>query len=122
MRKPSDTSIEHKRVVNLLQMAKRPLTLDQLVVGYFRLYGVARTKKQMADRLFQSSIHGSERIVKTPAGTYTFADDKVVRENYRLKKQLNVAIETLGVYANMEQWGSESKNIAIETLKQIKEL
>lgn len=40
------------RILNLFILAKRPLTIDELLVGYYRQYGVVYNKQTLANNIW----------------------------------------------------------------------
>lgn len=62
-RKPSQ---EYYRILDLFKIANRPLSLDEVCVGYYRRYKEIRKRSQIRNRLYQMTIHGPERLERLP--------------------------------------------------------
>lgn len=52
------------RIFNLFILAKRPLTIDELLVGYYRQYGVVYNKQTLANNIWQLTKRHGGRVEK----------------------------------------------------------
>lgn len=52
-----------KQILELFDIAKRDLSVDEITVGYFRKFGEAKTKKQIMGKLYNMARAVNPKIV-----------------------------------------------------------
>ena len=65
-RRARSSSIETKRILELLELAGRPVKACELDVAYWRKYREIRTMRQIHNRLNQMKMHGEIRVENIP--------------------------------------------------------
>lgn len=66
-----------KNIIKLLTTARRPLNIDEVTVGYYRMFGIKKTRKAINMKLYNMSISGNPDIerVKGSRGVYRMRDN-----------------------------------------------
>lgn len=68
---------KHENIAELLRLAKRPLTIDELTVGYYRKYGKSfLTKRQMTLMVYQLARRNAYGIQSVGRGVYKLKDSE----------------------------------------------
>ena len=68
----------YKKIISLLEKAGKPLNLDEMMVGYYREYGVLKPRKYFMSKLYNMSRSRFKQIesVKGKKGTYALTITK----------------------------------------------
>lgn len=60
-----------RKILELFELAKRPLSIDEVMVGLYRKYGVQKNHRQVMNKLYQmSSQITSAKIATVKRGVY----------------------------------------------------
>ena len=67
-----------RKILELFELAKRPLLIDEVMVGLYRGYGIQKNHRQVMNKLYQMSQGNTAKIETSKKGVYQLKQ----KENY----------------------------------------